>query len=45
MSVPPLQAFFGLVQTFILGWLLGALIAAIYNISFSKGEDIPQNYF
>ena len=40
MSVPPLQAFFGLVQTFILGWLLGALIAAIYNISFSKNGDI-----
>jgi len=40
MSVPPLQAFFGLVQTFILGWLLGALVAAIYNISFSKNGDI-----
>jgi hypothetical protein len=45
MSVPPLQVFFGLVQTFILGWLLGALIAAIYNISFSKGEGTPRNYF
>jgi membrane associated rhomboid family serine protease len=45
MSVPPLQAFFGLVQTFILGWLVGALAAAIYNISFSKGEDTPRNCF
>jgi hypothetical protein len=45
MSVPRLQAFFGLVQTFILEWLIGALIAAIYNISYSKGEDTTQNYF
>ena len=32
MSVPPLDAFFGVIQTFILSWLIGALIAAIYNI-------------
>ena len=32
MSVPPMDALFGLIQTFILGWLVGALIAAIYNI-------------
>lgn len=31
MEVPPLEAFFGIVQTFILGWLIGACIAAFYN--------------
>lgn len=34
MNVPPLDAFFGIIQTFVLGWLIGALIAAIYNSSF-----------
>jgi hypothetical protein len=32
MDVPLLEAFFGIIQTFILGWLLGACIAAIYNV-------------
>ena len=36
MSVPPLDALFGIIQTFILGWLVGALIAAIYNIGIGK---------
>ncbi|MCW9709069.1 MULTISPECIES: DUF5676 family membrane protein [Fodinibius] len=36
MSVPPLDALFGLIQTFILGWLVGALIAAIYNIGIDQ---------
>lgn len=36
MDVPLLQAFFGIVQTFILGWFLGACIAAIYNIQLRK---------
>jgi hypothetical protein len=40
MSAPPLNALFGIIQTFIVGWLVGALIAAIYNLSFSKGKDI-----
>jgi hypothetical protein len=31
MDVPLLEAFFGIVQTFILGWLIGACIAAFYN--------------
>ncbi len=26
------EAFMGLVQTFILGWLAGALVAAVYNV-------------
>ena len=40
MSVPPLDVFYGIIQTFILGWLIGALIAAIYNTPFSKEVDI-----
>ena len=31
MDVPLLEAFFGIVQSFILGWLIGACIAAFYN--------------
>ncbi|SRX55086.1 DUF5676 family membrane protein [Aequorivita sp. CIP111184] len=31
MDVHLLEAFFGIVQTFILGWLIGACIAAFYN--------------
>jgi hypothetical protein len=31
MDVPLLEAFFGIIQTFILGWLIGACVAAIYN--------------
>lgn len=36
MNVPALDAIFGIIQTFILGWLVGALIAAIYNIGMGK---------
>ena len=32
MNVPVWQALIGIVQTFILGWLIGALIASVYNI-------------
>lgn len=38
MSVPPLDAFFGTIITFILDWLIGALIVVVYNIGVS-GED------
>jgi len=31
MDVSLLEAFFGIVQTFILWWLIGACIAAFYN--------------
>ncbi|CAM3782733.1 DUF5676 domain-containing protein [Flavobacterium gelidilacus] len=31
MDVPLLDAFFGIIQTFILGWLVGACVAAFYN--------------
>ncbi|WP_069132255.1 DUF5676 family membrane protein [Rhodohalobacter halophilus] len=32
MDIPWWEALMGIVQTFILGWLTGALVAAIYNI-------------
>jgi hypothetical protein len=32
MDVPLTEAFLGIVQTFILGWLMGACIATIYNV-------------
>ncbi len=31
MDISPVEEIFGIVQTFILGWLIGACIAAIYN--------------
>ena len=31
VDVPLLEALFGVIQTFILGWLIGACIAAFYN--------------
>ncbi len=31
MNIPIWEALIGLVETFILGWLIGASIAAIYN--------------
>ena len=31
MDVPLIEALFGIIQTFILGWLIGACIAAFYN--------------
>ncbi|WP_373056394.1 DUF5676 family membrane protein [Zunongwangia sp. H14] len=31
MDVPLLEAFLGIVQTFIISWLVGACIAAFYN--------------
>jgi hypothetical protein len=36
MEVPLWEAFLGVIQTFILGWLMGALIAAVYNLGYSK---------
>ncbi len=37
IDVPLLEAFFGIVQTFILGWLIGACIAAFYNAQIKRG--------
>jgi len=31
-----LEVLIGLVQTFIISWLIGACIAGIYNVSFNK---------
>lgn len=36
MDVPFVEVLFGLIQTFILSWLIGACIAAIYNVSLNK---------
>ncbi len=36
MNVPAIEAFFGIIQTFVLGWLIGASVAGIYNFSISK---------
>ncbi|MGY3053120.1 hypothetical protein ACVWYG_001317 [Pedobacter sp. UYEF25] len=36
MNVPLWEAGIGLVETFILGWLIGACIAGFYNFSIKK---------
>jgi len=36
MNIPLSEACIGIAETFILGWLVGACIAAIYNVSFYK---------
>jgi hypothetical protein len=36
MNISAIEVLLGLIQTFILSWLIGACIAAIYNISFKK---------
>ena len=36
MDVPLVEVLTGLVQTFIISWLIGACIAGIYNVSFNK---------
>lgn len=41
MNVPFWQTLLGVVQTFIFGWLVGALIAAIYN--FGKNSTKVMN--
>ncbi len=38
MNVPIQEAIIGLVQTFVLGWLVGASIAGIYNYSMRKSK-------
>lgn len=37
MDMPRFQFLCGLIQTFILGWLIGASIASLYNFSLQKG--------
>ena len=36
MDVPPLEALIGIIQTFVIGWLVGACIAGIYNLNITK---------
>lgn len=39
MDVPLWEAGMGLVQTFIIAWLLGACVAGFYNVSLQKTKD------
>lgn len=36
MDVSLVEVLIGLIQTFILGWLIGACIAGVYNVSLNK---------
>lgn len=38
IDVPMGEALIGIVQTFVIGWLIGASIAGIYNFGISKNE-------
>ena len=38
MDISPVEELIGIVQTFILGWLVGACVAAIYNASFKNSK-------
>lgn len=38
MKISLVEEILGLVQTFVLGWLVGASVAAIYNVSFKKSN-------
>ena len=40
MEVPIWQALLGIIQTFILGWLIGALIASIYNYGWKSDNNL-----
>ena len=42
MDIPLVEVLTGLVQTFIISWLIGACIAGIYNISFNKKNNAIQ---
>lgn len=39
VDVPLLEALFGIIQTFILGWLVGACIAAFYNAQLKLNKN------
>ncbi len=39
MNVPIWEAILGIVQTFILGWLIGAFIASIYNFGWKSEKN------
>jgi hypothetical protein len=39
MNISLVEELIGIVQTFILAWLVGACVAAIYNVSFKKSNQ------
>ena len=43
MDVPIQEVIMGIVQTFVLGWLIGACIAGVYNISMSVSDDNQES--
>ncbi|MDI1235096.1 MAG: DUF5676 family membrane protein [bacterium] len=38
MNISLGEQLIGIVQTFIIGWLVGACVAAIYNLNFKKSQ-------
>ncbi len=39
MDIPYWEALLGIIETFVIGWLVGACIAGIYNFSISVGKQ------
>ncbi len=39
MNISLFEQLIGIIQTFIIGWLVGACVAAIYNLNFKKSEQ------
>ena len=39
LNISPIEELIGIVQTFILCWLIGACIASIYNASFKNSKQ------
>ena len=39
MNVPIGEVLLGIIETFILGWMIGACIASIYNFGMAKKND------
>lgn len=42
MEISAMEVLIGFVQTFVLGWLVGACVAAIYNVSFEKSISTAE---
>lgn len=43
MDMPAVDAVSGVIQSFILGWLIGASVAAIYNASIGETSERPSS--
>ncbi len=43
MQVPWWEALIGIIETFIIAWLIGACIACFYNITTTKNMDLIKN--